>query len=101
MTRSAIVKTLLAEAVSLHGVRDFGAANDTYQRILAIDPREMDAVHGLALVAVDVGRAAEAIPLLARCIAVKPDNTLYRISLGVALLAKGDAGPERFPGLTG
>lgn len=91
MTRSAAIKTLLAEAVTLHGARRFGEAHDAYQRVLAISPRDMDAIHGLALIAVDVGRPAEAIPLLARCIALKPNNVLYRISLGVALLAKGDA----------
>src|SRR6185436_20478883 len=78
MTRSAVVKTLLAEAVALHGAGRFGEAHDTYQRVLVIDPREMDAVHGLALLAVDAGRPAEAIPLLAGCIALKPDNILYR-----------------------
>lgn len=91
MTRSTVVKTLLAEALALHSARRFGEAHDTYQRALSVDPREMDAVHGLALIAVDVGRPAEAIPLLARCIALKPDTFLYRMSLGIALLAKGDA----------
>jgi len=91
MTRSAVIKTLLAEAVALHGARRFGEAHDVYERVLAVDPRALDAVHGLALIAVDVGRPAEAIPLLARCITLKPDNILYRISLGMALLAKGDA----------
>ena len=91
MTRSVLVKTLLAEAVALHGARRLGDAHDTYQRVLAVDPQEMDAVHGLALIAVDAGRPSDAMPLLARCIALKPDTLLYRISWGLALLAKGDA----------
>ena len=91
MTRSDVAKSLLAEAVALYGARRFGDAHDTYQRVLAVDPHETDAIHGLALLAVDAGRAADAIPLLARCVSLKPNNLLYHISLGVALLAKGDA----------
>ncbi len=90
MTRSPARDAQLADALALHRQGALVEANDAYQRILAADPREIEAIHGLALIAIDVGRPAEAVPLLARCVVKKPDTPLYHISLGVALLAKGD-----------
>lgn len=65
-------------------------ASALYRRVLAAKPRNLEAAHGLALIAVDLGEPDRAIPLLARCLATQPDNGVYRTSLGLALLRKGE-----------
>jgi len=81
----------LAEAAALHQAGRLAEASAAYQRVLAVKPKSLTAVHGLALIALDLGQPDRALPLLARCLALAPDNGLYRTSLGLALLRKGDA----------
>ncbi len=79
----------LSEAAALHGAGRLAEAGALYQRILAAKPGSLAAVHGLALIALDLGEPDRAVPLLARCMAHEPQNGLYRTSLGLALLRKG------------
>src|SRR6185436_19943012 len=80
----------LDEALALHKAGDFIAARRAYERRLAVKPRDIAATHGLGLIALDLGRPAEAQPLFARCVALDPENPVYRTSYGLAMLAKGD-----------
>ncbi len=81
----------LDQALALHRNGRLVDASTLYQRILTARPDEIKALHGLALVAIDLGRPAEAIPLLARCLVADRNNPVYRTSLGLALLRMGDA----------
>lgn len=80
----------LATAIALHRAGDFAAAGTAYQRWLADNPGDVTATHGLGLIALDLGRAADALPLFAFCVAREPDAPLYRTSYGLALMAQGD-----------
>jgi len=81
----------LEEAAALHRAGRLTDASTLYQRALAADPNALEALHGLALIAFDLGQPDRALPLLARCVGAAPENGLYRASLGLVLLRKGDA----------
>ncbi len=81
----------LTTALDLHRAGKLAEAADAYRALLARDPNLLGAVHGLGLVAVDLGQAAQGIPLLARCVATAPNDPAYRCSLGLALLKTGQA----------
>lgn len=87
----------LAKAVRLHAAGALDAARDLYKDVLARAPREPRALHGLALIAIDRDLPARALPLLAACLQIAPDNALYRTSLGLALMKQdrvADAAPH-------
>lgn len=52
-------------------------------------PRDPGALHGMALIAIDQGVADKALPFLATCLQIAPDNAVYRTSLGLAYLKLG------------
>lgn len=79
----------LAQAKSLHGEGRLAEAQALYKRILTARPNLMEAVHGLALIAIDLGQPDRALPLLARCISAAPARPIYKMSLGLAYLRKG------------
>jgi tetratricopeptide (TPR) repeat protein len=81
----------LAEATTLHQAGKLADAGVIYQRILAQSPQNYDAMHGLALVAVDLDQPDRALPLLFRCLAAAPTHPIYHASTGLAYLRKGDA----------
>lgn len=81
----------LKEAGALHKAGRLQDANVIYQRVLADQPDNTEALHGLGLITLDLGLPKRAVPLLARCVAAAPDNGLYRTSLGLALLRTGEA----------
>jgi len=69
---------------------DAAAAESAYREALRLDGRSVDAANGLALVLIGTGRAAEAIPLLERVVAVAPDFLGAWLHLGMAKQAMGD-----------
>jgi superkiller protein 3 len=70
---------------------DMAAAEAAYREALRLDATSPDAATGLALLLVNTGRAALAIPLLERVLAASPDST-GRAALGMARQATGDGG---------
>lgn len=76
-------------AVEHHRAGRLADAAAIYRALVTENPALLAAIHGLGLVAIDLGQAAEAIPLLARCVATAPDDPSYRCSLGLALLKTG------------
>jgi len=76
----------LAAATELHRTGDLMAASTAYQRVLTKEPDTLPALHGLALIAIDLGEPERALPLLARCLSAEPSNGVYRNSLGLAYL---------------
>ena len=61
--------------------------------LLELGRRKDVAFHGIGVVATAVGKAEEALPLLARAVELAPDKIAYRADLAVALDAAGE--PER------
>ncbi|MBY0509772.1 MAG: tetratricopeptide repeat protein [Rhodospirillaceae bacterium] len=80
----------LASAIALHQAGRLTEAHEAYQMILRAEPANLDALHGLGLLAVDLGQPERALPLLTQCVAAAPTQTLYRVSLGLAHLRTGD-----------
>ena len=97
MTSSPEIAEALAEAHALHAAGRLADARAIYERLFAANRRDTAAIHGLGLIAVDQGRAAEALPLFARCMALAPDNAVFRTAYGLALLENGQ--PEDAAGL--
>ena len=96
MTSSSDPAPDLVKAQALHAAGRLADARAAYERLFIANPRDTGAIHGLGLIAVDQGRADEALPLFARCMALAPDNAVFRIAYGLALLESGkpeDAAP--------
>ncbi len=81
----------LDQAAALHRAGRLTEASTLYQRVLAVEPNTPEALHGLALLSVDLGQPQRALPLLVHCLTLDPKNGAYRTSLGFALLRAGDA----------
>jgi len=88
MTQDLLV-TPLSEAVKLHAAGSLDAAHELYKVVLTNAPRETQALHGLALIAIDRGLPEKAVPLLVTCLQITPNDPIYRTSLGLALLKAG------------
>jgi arylsulfatase A-like enzyme/tetratricopeptide (TPR) repeat protein len=68
------------------------AAETAYRRALEIDARYPDALNGLAVLLVQRGAAADAIPLLTLALDAAPDFHEARLNLGIAYQESGDRG---------
>jgi tetratricopeptide (TPR) repeat protein len=69
---------------------DPAAAERAYRRALEADGEFPDALNGLGTMAVQAGRAAEAVPLFERALRGDPDLHEARVNLGIALQANGE-----------
>jgi Flp pilus assembly protein TadD len=70
-------------------------AERLYRRVLALDPREHHAMVGLAEILMERNAPAEAVELLRGAVSRRPRRAAYRIKLGDALAAVGDAAGAR------
>ncbi|HVT87532.1 MAG TPA: tetratricopeptide repeat protein [Tepidisphaeraceae bacterium] len=64
-------------------------AESIYRQIIAADPRQSDAFHFLAIVALQSGRVDAALELLGRALALEPNSADYHNTLGQSLLMAG------------
>ena len=80
-----------ADTMLLHDRKSEG--EEFCRMLLELGRRKDVAFHGIGVVATAVGRAGEALPLLARAVELAPDKIAYRADLAVALDAAGE--PER------
>ncbi len=83
------VTTLLQQAVAHHQQGRFDQAQDLYRQVLALDPRQFDALHLLGVTLRQCGDAAGAIDMIGRALAVDPQQASAHCNLGVALLDAG------------
>jgi cytochrome c-type biogenesis protein CcmH/NrfG len=74
---------------------DATTAEEAYREALRLDGTSPDAANGFALVMVNTGRAAAAIPLLERVLAASPSFYGAWLHLGMALQATGDGARAR------
>lgn len=81
---------MLAAAVAHHRAGRLAPAKALYERILGVQPDNVDALSLLGLIARQTGRHQQAIALIRRAIAQKPDNAGLHLDLGVALHESGD-----------
>lgn len=81
----------LAEAVQLHQRGQLDAAKSLYQRVLALDPHEPNALHFLGVIHRQQGDAGQAVRLITAAIRLQPDQATQHCNLGAALQDLGRA----------
>lgn len=83
-----ILKRLM-EAEARFDARDYVAAAEAYERVLAQLPGQINALVMLARVRMILGESAKAVELARRAASVAPDDAGVAVCLGNALLADG------------
>jgi predicted O-linked N-acetylglucosamine transferase (SPINDLY family) len=79
---------MFAQALEHHRAGRLAEAERLYREICAADPNRFDALHGLGVVAHQLGRA-DAADVLQRALALRPDAAEAHNDLGVVLGARG------------
>jgi len=82
---------LLQQAVADHQAGRLEAAETGYRKILAAEPRHVDALQLLGVLVQQAGRAAEAVTLIEKAVALAPSHAVLHFNLGNAQRAAGDA----------
>lgn len=91
-TRSPLrVNPLLARAFEAMGQSDFAAAQQAYAQVLAADPQNADALHGLANLALRQGRVSDAEACFQRLLIADPQDATALAGL-THLQARQNAG---------
>jgi predicted TPR repeat methyltransferase len=87
------VSGLLGQAVRLHQQGRFEEAQALYRRVLAVNPRQFDALHLLGVIERQRGRPARAVELIEEALRVEPQQARAHCNLGAALqdLGRADA----------
>ncbi len=80
------VDDILRAGGAKHQAGDLDGAEAAYRQILDIDPNHFDAQHLLGVLRLQQGRAAEAVPLIERAVAVNATVAGAFANLGVAYL---------------
>lgn len=76
---------LLKEAVAAHQGGRLSEAQTGYKQVLALAPRQFDALHLLGVLKRQQGDAAQAVELITAALAVKPAQAAAHCNLGAAL----------------
>ncbi len=71
-------------ALEHHRAGRLREAETAYRDLLAREPGNADAVHGLGVVALQAGRPEEAVGLIAQAVALRPDSMAFQSNLGMA-----------------
>jgi len=77
--------TLLQQAVAHHQGNRLAQAQALYRQVLALAPRQFDALHLLGVIARQQGDAAQALDLIGQAIAINPAQATAHCNLGAAL----------------
>ncbi len=85
------VHSLLAEGLRHHNAKNYETAEGHYRQVLAIDPRNADAMHLIGVLALHVGRPDMGIDYLRNAVAINPAIAAYHSNLGLTLQALGDS----------
>ena len=80
---------LLRTGMADHQAGRLDAAANRYAAVLAVDPGHADALHLSGLIAHQRGRPADALGLLRRAVAARPDVPMFWFNLAAALSAAG------------
>ena len=75
------VNEALKKAINAHKKGHIAEADIYYTAILKSNPKHPDANHNLAILAVGIGKANEAIPFFRNAISANPQNPQYWVSL--------------------
>ena len=77
--------TTVEEGLALHRAGRLPEAAAVYERVVAGDPSNADALHYLGVIASQQGDQQRSVELISRAIALRPDAPKFHNNLGVAL----------------
>jgi tetratricopeptide (TPR) repeat protein len=70
-----------------------GEAQLLYEQAMGIEPENVEAVQGLAIIRLQLGDAARAIELLGKAVLIRPESAQLHANLGIALAGAGSLDP--------
>jgi tetratricopeptide (TPR) repeat protein len=76
---------ILERALALHRQGDLAGAQACYERLLHREPRHLDALNSLAMIAYQTGQHDRAIELIDRAIEIDPANAAFYSNRGILL----------------
>lgn len=82
-----MVRNLIERGLEQHRAGRLIEAKYIYKQILELEPRHPDALHLLGVIALQLGNADEAIPLIEQAIGVASQNPAFHANLAQAYLA--------------
>jgi len=88
---SDTIQTLLQQGLAHHQQARLQQAEDTYVRVLQIDPRQFDALHLIGLIAKQRGDLESALNFFGKAMQVDPQQAKLHCNLGATLQEKGEA----------
>ncbi|WP_374358483.1 tetratricopeptide repeat protein [Pseudoduganella danionis] len=88
---TALIASLLQQALAHHQQGQLGAAQAFYRQVLALQPQQFDALHLLGVIARQQGDADLAIDLITQAIRLDGQQAKAHCNLGVALMDQGRA----------
>ena len=84
------MQDVLTAAIEMHRSGQLGAASQLYQRVLAREQGNAEALHLLGVLHHQQGNNTRAIELIGRAVAIKPNSHIYHANLAEAYRALGD-----------
>ncbi|MGC2856238.1 tetratricopeptide repeat protein [Novispirillum sp. DQ9] len=91
--------TLLAEGMAHHAAGRMAEAEALYRAVLERQPEHAEALHGMGVMALQVGKPAPAAQLLGEAVRRDPGNAVYLSNLASALRRAGRLEDARAAGL--
>jgi len=87
--RDARIQARLAEGLAHHRKGELQQAGVLYRQVLALQPRNFEALHLLAVLTAQSGKPGEAVPLFDRALAINPNIASAHFNRGNALRESG------------
>lgn len=84
------MQDMLTTAIEMHRSGQLGAASQLYQKVLAREQENPEAMHLLGVLYHQQGQHARAIELIRRAVALRPNSPTYHANLAEAYRALGD-----------
>jgi tetratricopeptide (TPR) repeat protein len=84
------MQDVLTAAIEMHRSGQLGSAAQLYQKVLAREQENAEALHLLGVLHHQQGNNARAIELISRAVALRPNSHIYHGNLAEAFRASGD-----------
>jgi len=84
------MQDVLTAAIEMHRSGQLGPASQLYQRVLAREQENPEALHLLGVLHHQQGNHARAVELIGRAVALRPNSHIYHANLAEAYRALGD-----------
>ncbi len=84
------MQDVLTAAIEMHRSGQLGPASQLYQKVLAREQENAEALHLLGVLHHQQGQHARAIELIGRAVALRPNSHIYHANLAEAYRALGD-----------